>query len=548
MLLTLLLLSAAGTGFSLWMPRLQGGFVDALRTSDWNIARHYIVWLIVVLAGSLLLGYIQPLVAGKYFINVTESVISELVAILFAKPASFFRHYEAGYIVPRILSEVNALQPLYGASLISIVFRFVTFAGAVVLMFQINVFLTIICLALTPLYLVVGKVFTSPMERAEFQQKEAYANLSDYFVSDYNAGLLLKVIGAVPWSVQRILKQSGNFFRSRFRSVLVHTSYSAFSGASGSVAPIIVLIIGGASVAKHQMTIGQLFEYLGYLSLVFAPFNSISMFYRSFVQARVVLDRLVDLLGNLNCPDLENESGARCPIESDEQIRKLELLQLGFNLEDRPLFEGVSVQLNPGDALLIKGDSGAGKTTLLEMIVGLQTPTNGSIRYNGRRIDQVSQSWVISRVAYVSATSPLIRGTVVDNILLGLRDVGETDVLDALKQVRLIEKIQSLPAGIHTDTNDPSVSGLSQGERQRLAIVRALLKNPDLLILDEATSNLDEASEKKIMELIQQLFQDKMMIVVSHHYKPYFNANKFIELGAGLSPMTKATVVAGEAD
>ena len=491
------------------------------------------VYMALIAAVVLLLALVQPLITAKFHLKMATSIVLKLLDCTFYKHPAFFRRYEAGYVLPRILYEVNDLQALYGTSFVAIVFQFGTFWVAVLRIWKISATLSIVILLLLPLYILIGKLYTPKIKNCQNRQKEAHSRLSDCFVSHYNGLLILQLYQAVSWSLCVIREKVLNLMTARYRTIKVNTHYSVLSGGAGIIAPFLVLTLGGREVFEHRMTIGQLFEILGYLPLLFAPFNKISAFYSSIIQAQVVLDRLKDLLGGLSKPDLDDENRKPYPTGPDEQIGRLELLQLGCDMEGGSLFEDVSVQLDPGDTLLIKGDSGAGKTTLLEMIVGLQMPTTGRIRFNGNDQNQVSRTWIISRTAYVSATSPLVRGTVADNILLGLREVTDTDILDSLKQVGLIEKTQSFPDGIHTDTNDPSVSGLSQGERQRLALARALLKNPDLLILDEATSNLDEASEKKIMELIQQLFQDKMIIIVSHNYKPYFNANKFIELGAG---------------
>ncbi|MDJ0837474.1 MAG: ABC transporter ATP-binding protein [Acidobacteriota bacterium] len=508
--------------FSLAMPRIQGKLIDSLTNRSMDDLSTYTLWMVVILACSVVFSFTGEVLAWLYTIRVKEELLGNVLKNVLRKQMRFYGKYDTGYMVARVY-EVFRLEPLFGASIISILMTSLSCVGAAVLMLRIDLTLGLICIVMIPLYFISSYIYTKPIKKAEFDQQESMNSLTSLFISLYNAVLSFRMLNATGFFEKKFRKKGRRYFSAGIRTKFLRTQHSTLSTLASRVAPIVVLIIAGIRVIEQNMTVGVLFEFLGYLPFLYRPFDQLARFYSEFLGAKVSLDRIDTILNEL--PEDDEVRPKKC-----NGIETIALRNVDFSYEPgRPLIQELNFDLKRGDIAALTGESGKGKTTILRLLSESLVPDKGKVLINGEDYLEYSQSSKRNYMLYLPANVELFNGTVYENITMGAPFEPE-QVEAALRAVNLWNKVQSLPQGWDTLYGETSELNFSEGEKQRLALARIMLRDGDLVIFDETTNNLDQDNEKAIMELIRELFAGKIVIVVSHNLKDYFGINKEISL------------------
>ncbi len=267
------------------------------------------------------------------------------------------------------------------------------------------------------------------------------------------------------------------------------------------------------------MTIGSLFAFQGYLYYLYSPFQKISSLSLMFQKAKISWERIKELLSVIP------ETGGNLRLQ---EIEEMEVRNLSFSYNNEPLLRNINFKVKKGEILLIKGPSGSGKSTLLKLLLGLYRANKGIILYNGFPLERLDLKWLRSKIGFVSQDIFLFDDTVFNNIAFAKENATKEEIIKAVKFAEADEFIKNLPRGFQTVVGERGLC-LSAGQRQRLSIARAVLKDPDILILDEVDAHLDFNLRRSITEKIVKLFSDKIIIVVSHDPE-FFLFSKIFEI------------------
>jgi ABC-type multidrug transport system fused ATPase/permease subunit len=290
---------------------------------------------------------------------------------------------------------------------------------------------------------------------------------------------------------------------------------------------VLVLAFGGAAVMDKSLTLGDFTKFLLFLSLFYEPIDRLNSLNQMLLSGRAAADRVFDIL------DADEEPNAAHGKELPKTITgHVRFDRVGFSYQDQPTLDGVSLDAPPGKTIALVGSTGAGKTTVLSLLARFYETTSGEITIDGIPIRELAKSSLRDRLAYVTQEPFLFNGTVRENLLLSKRDASEAELWTALQAAHADAFVRKLPEQLDTNVGERGVK-LSGGEKQRLSIARALLKNAPILLLDEATASVDSETERQIQDALDHLMKNRTAFVIAHRLSTIQNADRIYVLERG---------------
>ncbi len=309
------------------------------------------------------------------------------------------------------------------------------------------------------------------------------------------------------------------------RNAGIYGPTTEFIGVAGQ---ILVLIIGGGMVRGGHLSVGVLTAFVLYIGTFFQPIQQMVQTYDTYQSAQSAVIKLRELL--MTEPSVtEAEDATRLPAIDGEIV--LQDVTFGY-LADEPVLDRVSLRIRPGETVALVGPTGAGKSTLAKLICRFYDPSEGSIRIDGYDLREVTIKSLRRQLGVVPQESFLFAGTIADNISFGRPEATDDEIRAAVEIVGLDELIDTLPDGLDTLVHERGVS-LSAGERQLIALARAFLTRPRVLVLDEATSNLDLKSERKVESVLDRLLEGRTAVIVAHRLTTAMRADRVVVVGDG---------------
>jgi ABC-type multidrug transport system fused ATPase/permease subunit len=290
------------------------------------------------------------------------------------------------------------------------------------------------------------------------------------------------------------------------------------------IARVLVLAIGAYWVIKGEWTLGSLLAFQAYLGYVFSPAQYLATANLDLQNARASLERVSALF------DIVPEENIGTGKKVERLTGEIEFRNVSFAYDSRePVLNDLSFHIQPGEHVAIAGPTGVGKTTLLSLILRFYQPTRGEIYFDGQPASDYEVSSLRRRIGYVSQSTHLLSGTIMENLRYGNTDASDKEVLRAAKVADIHEFICSLPKGYESEVGERG-GNLSEGQKQQLSIARALVKDPDILVLDEPASALDSLTEKSILQSLPSSIQNKTLFVVAHRFSTIKDSDRILLL------------------
>ncbi|TCS95959.1 ABC transporter ATP-binding protein [Hazenella coriacea] len=518
-------LSFIETVVSLAVPWLTKDLIDILTAATWNLST------ILLLVGAFLVQAITGGVSTYLLSYLGETVVANLRRKLWNKtlqlPIHYFDQHRSGEFISRINNDTMILKEMITNYLIQLFSSVVSVLGALVLLLYLDWEMTLVMLITLPiLFLVIRPMGRKMYEISRSLQKET-ANFTSLLTQVVSEIRLVKSYTAEPY--ERKNGESG--IQHLFQYGLKEARIVAFLQPLMSLAMMVMLVLtigyGGLRIASGALTAGELVAYILYLFKIIVPLSMMARFYTSLQKAMGASERLNDIL--IHEEETYEESGSN--IDSNQQI-VVERVSFSYPTSDLVLQE-LTFTIQPGQVTAIVGPSGSGKTTLFSLLERFYQPTSGEIRMGETPIGQFNLCDWRSQFGYVAQESPLLAGTVRDNICYGMeQEVTDEEVERAARLAYADEFIQELPQGYLTEVGERGIK-LSGGQRQRIAIARALLQDPKILMLDEATSNLDSTSEQMVQEALANLMKGRTTIVIAHRLSTVADADQIVVMEKG---------------
>jgi len=461
--------------------------------------------------------------------NVVYDMRREVYARLQRLPVNYFDQRASGDLMTRIVEDVNSLERVLidgteqgSVALLSII-------GVSAIMFATNA--TLAAAAMAPLPILAGGAlwYTLTAHRRYRLQREAASALNALLMDNLQGVRQIKAFAREPHEDTRFAQRADSLRIGTLGIMRVWAAYSPAMSFAGALGVVLVLWVGGRQVATDRMTLGQLIGFIFYLGLFYEPIARLHGLNQMLQAARAAGERVFDILD--------------APIERANGLPRLSLRQpvrgevvyenVGFSYNpDRVVLRNVSLQAQPGQMVALAGPTGAGKSTLVNLLPAFYEPASGRILIDGQDISGISLESLRAHISVVSQEAFLFNGTIRENILYGRLEATEEELIAASRAANCHEFITRLPQAYDSRVGERGVK-LSVGEKQRVSVARALLKDAPILILDEATASVDTATERLIQEALERLMANRTSFVIAHRLSTIRKADQILVMRQG---------------
>nr|AVH79655.1 cyclic nucleotide-regulated ABC bacteriocin/lantibiotic exporter [Desmonostoc muscorum PCC 7121] len=488
--------------------------------------------------GLLIFGLFQVAMTGlrQYLLNHTANKVDLALIVGFIRhtfglPLNFFESRYVGDIITRI-EENRKIQRFITGESLSIFLDLLTLFVYVGLMFWYNWKLTFLMLLVIPPFVLLALIATPFLQRVSREIFNASADEGGYLIQALTGVSSIKSMAAeqlVRWQWEEYFNAA---IKKNFAGQVVANRLRTISSIIESLARTGLLWFGAWLVINNELTIGQLVAFNMLLSNVLQPFQRLIVLWNQLQEIVISVERLNDVLDTPLEEDLQIQ--ARQPLTNLQGNIRFEQVTFRYRPDsDMNVLANLNFEIKPGQKIAVVGRSGSGKTTISKLILGLYSATDGKVLIDGKDITTLSLATLRQQIGVVDQSNFLFGSTIRKNISLRNPSASLEEIIAAAKQAGADEFIQQLPAGYETHIGEGG-NTISGGQRQRLAIARALLGNPRLLIFDEATSHLDAESERMIQTNLNQILKNRTAIIIAHRLSTIRNADRILVLDRGV--------------
>ena len=438
----------------------------------------------------------------------------------------FYDNHRTGQLITRISNDTFNLSELYHHGPEDIIISLLNFSGACAILMSINVKLAIISLLFLPIMSLYGTYFGRKMRYALRKSRDRIGDINTQ-VEDSLAGIrVVKSFTNETIENQKFQHENHRFVENRRESYKYETYFYVGLIALTQLMTVAVVIFGAMSIFKEALDLADLLTFLLYIVVLIEPIQRLGNFIRLYQEGIAGFNRFMEVLEVE--PDIQDAKEAT---ELTDVKGSIEFRNVSFKYKEdhEHILKNISLNIKVGDYIALVGPSGAGKTTLCSLIPRFYEATKGEIFIDGKNIKSLKLSSLRKHIGLVQQDVYLFAGTVLDNIRYGNLQATENEIILAAKKANAHNFILSLPNGYATDIGQRGVK-LSGGQKQRLSIARVFLKNPPIIIFDEATSSLDNEREKAVQDALEKLIENRTTIVIAHRLSTIRNAKKILVL------------------
>jgi ATP-binding cassette, subfamily B, bacterial len=491
------------------------------------------LWWIVgafLVAGLLNWGtsYAQTYLTGWVGERILADLRNRLFDHLQRLSLGFYERNRAGVIISRLTNDVEAIDQLVTDGVTSLVQNTLTLLGTAILLFILDWRLALATLGVIPFMSVATFIFRTRSARAYAAVRERLGLVTATLAEDIAGMRIVQAFTRERTNVRNFREVSERYRESNMQTVVLNGLYFPFVDLLSSVALAVVLGYGGHLYFQGDVTLGTLFAFMLYVQNFFDPVQQLSQLYGTFLSATAALDKIVDVLDQE--PEVVDRPGAISLPSVDGRVA-FEGVRFGYG--DGPeVLHGLELDVPPGTTVALVGHTGAGKSTIAKLLARFYDPREGRITIDGHDLRDVTQASLRRQLGIVPQEGFLFAGTVTENIAFGRPDASSDEVVRAAKTIGAHDFILRLEDGYETQLQERG-SRLSLGQRQLVALARALLADPRLLILDEATSSVDIGTERKIEQALRRLLAGRTAFVIAHRLSTIRDADLIVVLEHG---------------
>ena len=463
--------------------------------------------------------------AEKLEENVVLSVKRQLFAHLEKLDMGFFYNKQLGDILVRLDDDVYGIESFIGILIDDILMNVLTGTFILVICFMINWKVTLSCLAFFPFFVITQKYFGNKIKKQRKKLIEISASFLSFMQESFISIKTIKTFVLENLKLKRYTRTSRRLIREDLKLNLLESYSGAVVGLITFTPLLIILWYGGFKVITGALTVGSLMALYSYIGKLFGPISELGSINVAIQSTMVSVDRVFEFLDKKskiqekpNAKELKNVKG------------RIDFKEVSFYYNKaEPVLEDVTFTAKSGDSIGLVGPSGSGKSTIANMIGRFFDPVKGKILIDGKDLKDVKVESLRKNIGIVSQETVLFNTSIRENLRLGNLKATDKQIIQAAKLANIHDFIMSLKKGYNTKIGERGVN-LSGGQKQRLSIARTILKNPKILILDEATSSLDTESEQKIQEAMNYIMKGRTTLIIAHRLSTIHNVKKIIVL------------------
>lgn len=537
LIFVMLIVGAVDVVFPLLTRYAVDHFVEN-RTLD-GIGIYITVFLFVVLfQGINVLLLIR--IGGKVEAGVTKNLRKATFEHLQKLSFSYYDKTPAGWIMARVLSDIRHVSMLISWGLVDTTWGFALMITATVVMFLMNAKLAAIVICVMPLLIIISLLFQKRILAWQRKIRKTNSNVTASFNEGLMGAKTSKTLVIEEDNIRGFKTLTNEMYIYSMKAVRTSGAYFPVISVLGVIGTAMVIYFGGNSVMEMSISLGTLIAFLNYTYLFYMPVMDFARTFANFQQAQAGAERIIGLISTepdvKDKPEVESEYGSilnpsKTVAESPKGNIEFKNVNFYYNPKE-PILTEFDLDIKAGEKIALVGETGSGKSTIVNLICRFYEPVSGSILIDGIDYRDKPISWLHSNIGYVLQSPHLFSGTIADNIRYGRKDASLEEVIEASKLVNAHSFIMKLKDGYDTHTGEGG-SLLSTGEKQLISFARAVLPDPALFILDEATSSIDTQTEHIIQEAIEKVLKNRTSIIIAHRLSTIKNCDRIIMIEDG---------------
>ena len=540
-LVIVVIFASASTVFAIVGPKILAKATDKLSegimakvAGTGGIDFDYIGQIILILVGlyliSALFSYIQGFITSTISQRVAYDLRTSISQKMDRMPLSYFDKHTSGDILSRVTNDIDTIAQSLNQSMSQVITSTVTVIGIFIMMLTISPVMTLIAVCVLPVSMVLIGLVMKRSQKYFARQQAALGDVNGHIEEMYGGHNVVKAFYGEAASVEQFNEYNDNLYESAWKSQFFSGLMQPITGFVGNVGYVAVCLLGGVLAGGGSITIGDIQAFIQYVRQFNQPITQLAQTMNMLQSTAAAAERVFEFLG-------EEELEPETPKVTADEVAKVEgsvtFADVNFGyLKDQTIINDFSLHVHAGQTVAIVGPTGAGKTTIVKLLMRFYELNSGSILIDGKDIRDFGRQDLRSLFGMVLQDTWLFNGTIKENLMYGKLDASDEEVKEACKVAYVDHFVQTLENGYETMINEES-SNISQGQKQLLTIARAFLKDPKILILDEATSSVDTRTEVLIQKGMEKLMEGRTSFVIAHRLSTIRDADTIIVMKDG---------------
>lgn len=539
-LIVVLIFAIASTVFAILGPKILGnattklfeGIMAQIAGSGTGVDFVYIgrilLWLAVLYVISAAFSYVQGWIMTSITMKVTYQFRKEIAAKINRMPLRYFDGTNHGEVLSRITNDVDTISQTLNQSMTQMVTSVVTMIGVLVMMLSINWIMTLVTLIVVPLSALFISIVVKSSQKYFKEQQNFLGHVNGHVEEMYGSHTVMKAFNGEKKSIDKFNGLNSSLYGAAWKSQFLSGLMMPVMMFIGNLGYVAVVILGGWLAIKGTITVGDIQAFIQYVRSFTQPITQIANISNVMQQMAAAAERVFEFLA-----EEEEVSETERPIQLEHVEGRVEFKDVHFGYNpDKIIINDFCADVKPGQKIAIVGPTGAGKTTMVKLLMRFYDVSSGSIKVDGHDIRDFKREDLRKMFGMVLQDAWLYNGSIMENIRYGRLDASDEEVVKAAKTAYVDHFIRTLPEGYNM-VLDEETSNISAGQKQLLTIARAILADPRILILDEATSSVDTRTEVLIQRAMDALMQNRTSFIIAHRLSTIRNADLILVMNNG---------------
>ncbi|MGY3747491.1 ABC transporter ATP-binding protein [Vagococcus salmoninarum] len=497
-------------------------------TINFNYILMTIFWMLVITVLYSLAQYFGQVLMTKVVQRAMKDLRTDIAEKINRLPVSYFDTHQQGEVLSRVTNDVDAVSNAMQQSFMAVITAFLGITMAGTMMFVLNVQMALIAILMIPASILLSRYIVSKSQKYFQEQQNALGDLNGYVTENMTGFNVLKLYGREEQSLDGFKEVSHRLSHFGFKSAFISGLMMPLVQFTAYIAYIVVAVLGSFFIIAGSLTVGNLQAFIQYIWQVNQPMGQVTQLAAVLQSASASTTRIFEILDEEE--ELVNDQDTPVPATVEGHV-KFEHVAFSYD-ERKPLIKDLSFEVKPGQTVAIVGPTGAGKTTLINLLMRFYDVDSGAIKIDGIDMKRMNRSEVRSLFGMVLQDAWLYHDTIGENIRFGKLDATDYEVVDAAKTANVHHFIRTMPNGYEMAI-DEEAGNVSLGQKQLLTIARAVISNPKILILDEATSSVDTRLEALIQKAMARVMEGRTSFVIAHRLSTIRDADLILVMNQG---------------
>lgn len=540
-LAVVVIFASASTIFAIVGPKILAKATDKLGegilakvNGNGGIDFEYITWIILILVVlylfSAIFSYVQGFITSTISQNVAYDLRTSISQKMDRMPLSYFDKHTSGDILSRVTNDIDTIAQSLNQSMSQIITSSVTVVGIFIMMLSISPQMTLIAVCVLPVSMVLIGLVMKRSQKYFTRQQQALGDVNGHIEEMYGGHNVVKAFNGEEASVEQFNEFNDSLYESAWKSQFFSGLMQPITAFVGNVGYVAVCLLGGVLAGGGNITIGDIQAFIQYVRQFNQPISQLAQTMNMLQSTAAAAERVFEFLGE---EELELETPKITSTEVEKVKGSVTFADVNFGyVPEQTIINNFSLHVHAGQTVAIVGPTGAGKTTIVKLLMRFYELNGGSIFIDGKDIRDFARKDLRSLFGMVLQDTWLFNGTIKENLMYGKLDADDQEVKEACKVAYVDHFVETLEDGYETIINEES-SNISQGQKQLLTIARAFLKDPKILILDEATSSVDTRTEVLIQKGMEKLMEGRTSFVIAHRLSTIRDADTIIVMKDG---------------